>query len=124
VYAINASNGTLTRVGTTATATGTTPVKMAIDPTGKFAYVANNGSGNVSAYTINNDGTLTAISGSPFPAGSGSSWVTVDPSGLFLYVTNQNDSTMTIYQISSTGALTNGTFVQTSPAPTSVVVTK
>ena len=44
---------------------------MAVDPTGKFAYVANSGFDNVSGYTINaTTGALTAIAGSPFPAGS------------------------------------------------------
>jgi hypothetical protein len=43
---------------------------VAVDPTGKFAYVANDDSADVSGYTINPiTGTLTAIPGSPFPAG-------------------------------------------------------
>ena len=43
---------------------------MAVDPTGKFAYVANQG-GNVSAYSIGADGALTQLTslGSPFLAG-------------------------------------------------------
>ncbi|MGH7985387.1 MAG: hypothetical protein ACREQX_03765, partial [Candidatus Binataceae bacterium] len=39
--------------------------------TQEFAYVANEGSGNVSAYTIDaTTGALTPISGSPFAAGA------------------------------------------------------
>ena len=45
--------------------------------TPKFAYVANQGSANVSAYTINGTtGALTAVTGSPFTAGTGPSSVT------------------------------------------------
>jgi DNA-binding beta-propeller fold protein YncE len=47
------------------------PVSVAVDPTGKFAYVTNLGSNNVSGYTIDPmTGALTVISGSPFAAGS------------------------------------------------------
>jgi DNA-binding beta-propeller fold protein YncE len=45
---------------------------VAVDPTGKFVYVANFGVGNVSGYTIQPAfGSLTAVGGSPFAAGSG-----------------------------------------------------
>jgi 6-phosphogluconolactonase (cycloisomerase 2 family) len=41
-----------------------------VDPSGKFAYAANYGSANVSAYAINGTtGALTAVAGSPFVAG-------------------------------------------------------
>ena len=44
---------------------------VGVDPEGKFAYVANLGSNNVSAYTIDaNTGALTMVAGSPFGAGS------------------------------------------------------
>ncbi|MBI1747643.1 MAG: beta-propeller fold lactonase family protein, partial [Acidobacteria bacterium] len=49
---------------------GTNPESVTVDPTGQFAYVANAGANNVSAYTIDPDtGALTQIAGSPFPAG-------------------------------------------------------
>jgi DNA-binding beta-propeller fold protein YncE len=42
---------------------------VAVDPSGTFAYVANNGSNNVSGYRIDpRTGALTAITGAPFPA--------------------------------------------------------
>ena len=52
---------------------------MAVDPSGKFAYVANEcissnscSNGTVSAYTIDGTtGALTAVTGSPFAAGAG-----------------------------------------------------
>lgn len=52
---------------------------MAVDPTGRFAYVANDGSANVSAYSIGGNGFLTQLSSSPFPAGSGPFAVAITP---------------------------------------------
>lgn len=48
------------------------PTSVAVDPSGKFAYVANNGSSDVSAFTINTaTGALTAVVGSPFAVVNG-----------------------------------------------------
>ena len=83
---------------------------MAVDPTGKFAYVANPGSNNVSGYTINaTTGALTAIAGSPFPAGASPFSVAVDPTGKFAYVANESSQSNNVsgYTINATtGALT------------------
>ena len=47
------------------------PISVTVDPSGKLAYVANFGSANVSAYTINaTTGMLSAVAGSPFAAGT------------------------------------------------------
>ena len=47
---------------------------------GGFAYVANYGSNNVSAYTINaTSGALTPVAGSPFAAGTNPYDAAVDP---------------------------------------------
>ena len=62
---------------------------MTVDPSGRFAYVANLVGDNVSAYTINSStGALSAVAGSPFAAGNDPWSVTVDPSGKFAYVAN------------------------------------
>jgi DNA-binding beta-propeller fold protein YncE len=56
-------------------------------PIPKFAYVANRGTNNVSAYTVNaSTGALTPVAGSPFAAGSFAEGVAVDPAGKFEYV--------------------------------------
>jgi 6-phosphogluconolactonase (cycloisomerase 2 family) len=66
-YAINATTGALTEINGSPFAAGTNPVAGVIDPTGKFIYVANVNSHNISAYAINAaTGALTEISGSPF----------------------------------------------------------
>jgi 6-phosphogluconolactonase len=44
---------------------------MSVDPSGKFAYVANQITNNVSGYNIDAaSGSLTAITNSPFAAGT------------------------------------------------------
>jgi DNA-binding beta-propeller fold protein YncE len=54
-----------------------------------FAYVANSGSDNVSAYTINaTTGALSEVAGSPFAAEIGPESISVHPSGKFAYVAN------------------------------------
>jgi DNA-binding beta-propeller fold protein YncE len=111
-YTIDPSTGALTPVAGSPFTAGAFPVSVAVDPSGKFAYVANGGSsfvsGNVSAYTIDpSTGALTAIAGSPFPAGEDPHSVVVHPSGKFAYVANVGSGNVSGYTIDpSTGALT------------------
>jgi len=56
MFTINATNGTLILVPTVAT--GSEPFRIAIDPSGHFAYAANENGASVSVYTLSN-GTLT-----------------------------------------------------------------
>jgi 6-phosphogluconolactonase len=83
---------------------------VAIDPTDKFVYVTNDGTGsnNVSAYTINPaNGVLTPVAGSPFGAGTGPTGVAVDAKGKFVYEANAQSNNIYAYTIdASTGALT------------------
>src|SRR5262249_3690086 len=83
-------------------------ISVAVDPTGRFAYVANNGSANVSTYTVNTtSGVLTSM-GAPVAAGSGPFSVAVDPSGEFAYVLNNSADNISLYSIdASTGALSS-----------------
>src|SRR5262249_20496636 len=69
------------------------PGSVALDPRGKFAYVASEGTGGphgaLSGYTITPaTGALTRIPGSPFDGEPGPFCVAVDPSGRFVYVAN------------------------------------
>jgi hypothetical protein len=80
-YSIGA-NGALTPVPGSPFAAGIQPVSVAVDPTGKFAYVANlrqNLGGNVSAYNIGANGALTPVPGSPFAAGINPESVAITP---------------------------------------------
>jgi len=81
-------------------------VSVTVDPTGKFAYVANSGSDDISMYTINSTtGALTStgmIATDRFPTS-----IAVHPSGKFAYVTNSALNQVEIYSIDGvTGALT------------------
>ncbi len=117
------------------------PQSIAVDPTGKFAYVMNGGcnggaGGYVSMYTINpTTGALASI-GPPVwthDYGSYPQSVTVAPSGKFVYVTNSgnvwdpDDGSVAMYTIdATTGVLTSiGTINGNCPGlcfPSSVVV--
>ena len=79
-YSIGA-NGALTQLTSLGSpfAAGSFAASVAVDPTGKFAYVANVLDNNVSAYSIGANGALTPVSGSPFAAGSGPRSVAITP---------------------------------------------
>jgi len=106
-YAMDSSTGALTAVAGSPFTAGSNPQFVAIDPTGKFAYAANEGSSNVSAYAINaTTGALTAIPGSPFSALWRPSSIAFDPSGRFAYVTLSSNSVSAYAINATTGALT------------------
>ena len=105
---IYGSNGALTPVTGSPFVADLGAVGVAVDPTGKFAYVTNFGfsASDVSAYTINaGTGALTPVTGSPFAAGGYAPVdVVVDPSGRFAYVTSWDDASVSAFTINaSTG---------------------
>ena len=88
-------------------AAGTNPHFVTFDPTGRFLYAANFGSGDVSAYRTSASGSLTKVPGSPFTAGAGARGIGIDPTGKFAYVANHFDASISAYTIDgNTGALT------------------
>jgi len=114
-YSIDAT-GALTPIGAPVAA-GTGPIAVAVDATGRFVYVANNGpvlgAGDVSAYSVGVTGTLTQI-GTPAPVDSPPSSPTsiaVDPAGRFVYVATASSGNIVgndvcALSIDATGALT------------------
>ena len=85
---------------------GSVPYSMAVDPAGKFAYVVNLGSNDVSMYTINST-TGVLMSKGTIAAGQVPTSIAVHPSGKFAYVTNSESNEVSIYSIDgATGALT------------------
>lgn len=100
---------------------GVYPSSVAVDPAGKFAYVTNSGSDNVSTYVINTDGTLT-FKGT-IAAGGNPASVAVDPSDKFAYVANYGDGSVSMYRINADGLLTSiGTIKQATGGTASVTV--
>ena len=100
----------------TISAGGVSPQSIAVDPSGRFVYVASTGCpdsfvGSVSMYTINPaTGVLTSL-GSPVDADFGPHSLAVDPAGKFVYVANDGDFEVTGGSVSvftidtTTGAL-------------------
>ncbi|MGN6263481.1 MAG: beta-propeller fold lactonase family protein [Ralstonia sp.] len=119
-YAVNATTGALTAIGSAPT--DIAPASVTVDPTGKFAYVANTGSNTVSAYAIDaTTGALAAIGS--VGTGSAPNSVTVDPSGKFAYVVNAGNYNVSAYAIdATTGALTAIVSVGTGANPYSVTI--
>jgi len=90
------------------------PQQLTVDPTGRFLYVSDHLTGDISGFTINaSTGALTMISGSPFtdqPDNLGPGIqpyaLVVAPSGAFLYVSNHSRSTLSVFGVDAvTGAL-------------------
>lgn len=106
-YAIDPTSGTLTEIKGSPFWAGGEPETLGMDPSGKFVYVANTLSDDVSAYTIQKSGALRQVQGSPFSAGRTPAGVAVDSTGRFLYVTNGNSNNISAYRIDpQSGGLT------------------
>jgi 6-phosphogluconolactonase (cycloisomerase 2 family) len=99
--------------------TGGGPISIVVDPSGRFAYVANAASSDINAYSVAANGVLTKINcvagggvvcgatdPTNFAAGDNPQAVTIDPSGRFAYVANAASNDATAYLINvATGAL-------------------
>ena len=114
-FRVDRETGTLTPVPGSPFSAGAVASAIAIDPSGRFAYVTNYGGNTVSAFKIDQrDGGLLAIAS--YAAGSNPDAVTVDPLGKFVYVANLSSSDVSGYAIDqATGALTQ---ITGSPFPT------
>jgi 6-phosphogluconolactonase len=125
-YAINTSSGALTQVSGSPFATGSGPYWIAVDPTGKFAYVADYDSNDVSAYAINtSSGALKPVKGSPFKAGSEPQGVAIDPGGKFAYVANYGSGDISGYAINASSGIlmkVQGSPFKTVPGPQEVAI--
>jgi 6-phosphogluconolactonase len=104
MYVINATTGALASAGTIAA--GTAPVFVTVDLSGKFAYVTNSGSNDVSTYTINSSSTGSLSLIGMIAAGLSPTSIAIHPSGNFAYVTNSGSNDVSMYSIGTTGTLT------------------
>jgi YVTN family beta-propeller protein len=120
MYAINPTTGALASIGTIAA--GTDPVSVAVDLSGKFAYVTNSGSNDVSMYTIDaTTGALASIG--TIAAGTDPVSVAMDPSGKFAYVTNSGSNDVSMYSINgTTGSLTLIGMIAAGLSPASIAI--
>jgi 6-phosphogluconolactonase (cycloisomerase 2 family) len=113
-YSIDSGTGALTQIVCAVSCVGnnfaaeTVPVSVTVDPSGRYAYVANSGANNsVSQFTIGSDGTLSAMTpSSVLSGGFDPVSVTVDPNGKYAYVANSSSNTVSQYSIGNDGTLT------------------
>jgi 6-phosphogluconolactonase (cycloisomerase 2 family) len=113
MYAINQTTGLLAPTSPATVLTGGIPFQVTVAPSGKFAYVVDNLSGQgdglgVWQYSINSaTGVLTQNTPAAVGAGNGPTAVAVDPTSKFAYVVNRGESTISMYTIDpNTGNLT------------------
>jgi 6-phosphogluconolactonase len=110
------ADGTLSSLNPASVATGTEPVFLAFDPTGKYAYEANytvdlsSAQGTVSQYALGTGGQLTPLATPTVLAGTGPGWIAFDPFGKYAYVVNLGNGTLpgtvSEYAIDTGGGLT------------------
>lgn len=121
-YAANSSDNTISQFGVSSTgalaaigpslATSATPVRIATEPSGKFAYVITDGNHSVTVYSIGTDGRLTAVVTPPVVAGTEPFSIAFSSSGNFAYVVDRSSDTVIQYAIDpGTGVLS---FVRTT----------
>jgi 6-phosphogluconolactonase len=125
ICTFNVSSGVLTKTNQILKpkATGYADQGMAVDPGGKYLFVAETGATAVRALSIATSGALTEVSGSPFSTGLGPSAVIVDSTGSYVYVTNRTDGTISGFTLASTGGLTkmSGSPFSTGSQPSDLV---
>ena len=106
-YTINSSDGVLTMIGSSPFIVGNQPRAVAVDPAGKFLYVANTADLSIGGFTIDaSTGVLTPIAGTPLPAGGTPVDIKVDAADRFVYAALGSAGIIGFAINSSTGALT------------------
>jgi 6-phosphogluconolactonase (cycloisomerase 2 family) len=119
-YTINSVTGALALLSSSPFAAGNNPSSVTVDPSDRFAYVANFFSNNISGYTLNSStGSLTAQS-SAYSTGANSepTSVTIDPTGQFLLVVDYQSQQLQSFSINpSSGDLTFVGSVATGSEP-------
>ena len=119
MYTINATTGILTSIGPPVASNDEGSRSVAVDPSSKFAYVANWGegdtAGSISTYSIDTTtGSLTSLAtiSGVCPGLCAPWWVTTHPSGKFVYVADEGSfapTGVTMFTIDTTsgGTLTS-----------------
>jgi len=119
LYTIGAG-GTLSPMSPATVPTDVGPEAVAVDATGRYAYVANQAD-TVSQYTTT-DGVPAAMSLGTVQCGVDPQSVTVDRTGRYVYVANEGDNTVSQFTIGAGGSLTvmGSTSVATGSGPYSI----
>ena len=107
-YLADPSTGALNSIPGMPVKTGTSPVQALIHPSGKFLYVLDSGSQDITFYAIGPSGALSSIE-CPHCDALSPSGMAIDPAGEWLFVTNLEFGTVTNYTVNPvTGELNRG----------------
>jgi 6-phosphogluconolactonase len=107
-YSVDSCTGALTPTAPSTVATNGNDFgseSRAVDPAGRFAYVANLMSNaadlaTISMFTINpNTGVLTPTTPATVPTGYFPQGIGIDPMGRFVYTANSDDNTISMFTI-------------------------
>ncbi len=103
--------------------TYSSPISLLVDNSGKYLYVASQGSAYISGYAIGTGGGLTLLTSSPFAANSQPSLIAIDPNGLYLFVGNQKTAAIESFSLTtSSGVLSEVGSYAVGNSPTSIAV--
>jgi 6-phosphogluconolactonase len=109
-YKVN-SNGTLTAITHSLATFAAGNCWNAITPDGRWVYVSNSGSDNISGFNIGKDGSLTPIAGTILgnnPSGSHNVDIAVSADGKFVYTINSQSGNIGVFAINQQdGSLTS-----------------
>jgi 6-phosphogluconolactonase (cycloisomerase 2 family) len=101
----------------------TSPVSLLIDPSGKYLYVANQGSNNLAAYSVVSGGGLTVLANSPFGTIKAPTSLAADPNGKYLMVGSQSGASLEVFLLNSgNGTLGEVASYGTGGFPSSIAV--
>jgi len=114
-YTINPSTGALTpkspatvcsMIVSSICYANSIPTSVAVDPTGRYAYVANSGDYVISQFTVGSGGVLQPMNPATVPSGSGGpTSIAIDPSGKYAYVANNSSHEVVQFTIGVGGVL-------------------
>src|SRR6476469_6084686 len=124
-YRVDSNSGNLNRVLGSPFPGGTSPVAIAIHPSGNYIYAANQGSSDVSLFKINHDTGELAEVMPRTPAGLNPSAIMLSTGGDLLFVANQTANSVSVYSVTSgTGSLASvaGSPFTVGSGPSSMVV--
>jgi 6-phosphogluconolactonase (cycloisomerase 2 family) len=109
-YKVN-SNGTVTAITHSLPTFAAGNCWDAITPDGRWVYVSNSGSDNISGFNIGKDGSLTPIAGTVLgnnPSGSHNVDIAVSADGKFVYTINSQSGNIGVFAINQQdGSLTS-----------------
>lgn len=103
-------NGALSAISQSVPTLGAANCWNAITPNGKFVYVSNAGTSNISGFAIGHNGALTPIGSTVVgsnPDGATNLDIAVSADGLYLYTLNSGSGAIGVFAIQPNGTLTN-----------------